>query len=219
MDGTRGYHAGGLTLVLATPISTGQTPTPDPLASLAPPDTTGLPVQSAAPLIINSLFPTVLQPGIYRGGINIQGLSIVTMQSGVYVMDGGGFQVSTGGVVLGGGVLIYNTAGASAGPISLTGLGAVVLTPPTSGPYTGIGFWQDRGLTNPIQISGLGVAQVSGAIYAPSAPVTLTASAAVVGNVLGGAHIAASLRITGIGSIGVNLGTTNLKAPDVRLVE
>jgi hypothetical protein len=41
----------------------------------------------------------------------------------------------------------------------------------------------------------------------------------VVGNILGGAHIAASLQITGIGSFSVNLGGTNLKAPDVRLVE
>src|SRR5260370_404195 len=52
-------------------LRTGVRPPPAPLAFLPVPSTAGVPIQKAAPLTVNSLLPTVLQPGIYQGGIHI----------------------------------------------------------------------------------------------------------------------------------------------------
>lgn len=88
------------------------TPTPvqhqprkeDPLAWLAPPpispaSATTLKVQSANKLVIgqgNSSSTVVLEPGIYRGGIQLKNQSIAYLHPGIYVMDGGGFSIGAG---------------------------------------------------------------------------------------------------------------------------
>src|SRR5439155_588883 len=80
-------------LTLSGKIRTGIRPTLDPLAFLPVPDTTSMTVRSAVPLTVNLILPTTLQPGLYRGGIHVTGLSVVTLSPGVYVTEGGGFQV------------------------------------------------------------------------------------------------------------------------------
>src|SRR5204863_219952 len=65
--------------IMIAPVRTGVRPTPDPLWKLAAPARGSYKLQKAAPLVINSLLPTTLNPGIYQGGIQIKGLSIVTM--------------------------------------------------------------------------------------------------------------------------------------------
>src|SRR2546429_7373592 len=75
---TGGYVNTGGAIILVR-IRTGVRPTPDPLWKLAAPARGDYAMQKAAPLVINSLLPTVLKPGIYQGGIQIKGLSIVTM--------------------------------------------------------------------------------------------------------------------------------------------
>lgn len=76
----------------------------DPLAWLAPPpisppSATTLKVQSSNKLVIgqgNSSSTVVLEPGIYRGGIQLRNQSIAYLHPGIYVMDGGGFQIGAG---------------------------------------------------------------------------------------------------------------------------
>lgn len=94
---------------------------------------TGLWVQSNNKLVIgqgNSSSTMVLEPGIYRGGIQLKNQSIAYLRPGIYVMDGGGFEVGAGQKVyaipgsmsnttdanwatncaaLGCGILLYNT--------------------------------------------------------------------------------------------------------------
>jgi hypothetical protein len=82
IDVTGGYVNSGGALML-TPVNTGVTPTPDPLTWLPAPNKGTAAVQSATPLVINSLLPTALQPGVYQGGIHVTGASIVTMAPGV----------------------------------------------------------------------------------------------------------------------------------------
>src|SRR5262249_25294533 len=168
----------------------GVRPTPDPLAFLPVPSTAGLPVQKAGPLTVNSLLPTVLQPGVYQGGIHITGLSIVVMQPGVYIMQGGGFQVDGAATVTGTGVMIYNTTSTTyaTGAITVTSTGKVALSAPLSGTYQGINFFQDRTLNTPITMSGVGLAVITGVVYAPQAPVSLTGRAVVGVDILGGPH-------------------------------
>jgi Flp pilus assembly protein TadG len=207
-------------LPLNMSVRTGVAPTLDPLAFLAVPSSSGT-VQSSSPLTINSALPTFLQPGVYKGGIRVTGLSTVVMAPGVYVMQGGGFRVDGAATVTGLNTMVYNTTSGTyaAGPISIAGAGKVVMTAPTSGTYQGLNFFQDRSLTQPVSITGLGLTTITGTIYAAQAPVTLTGSAAVGLNTLGGAFVASSMTVGGIGAVTVDLGLNPPRVPDVRVVE
>jgi hypothetical protein len=196
------------------------TPTPDPLTWLPVPNKGTATVQNATPLVINSLLPTILQPGVYQGGIHITGASIVVMSPGVYIMDGGGFKVDGLATVVGLEVMIYNTSGTyPAGPISISAVGKAVLAAPLSGTYQGINFFQDRAQNTPLSLTGFGLSAITGVVYAPAAPVNLTGSAAVGLDILGGAYVVDSMVISGAGAINVNLGLNPPRIPDVRLVE
>ena len=216
-DVTGGYSDSGGALLLGT-MRTGVPPTPDPLAFLPIPSTAGAPVRSAAPLTVSSLLPTVLQPGIYQGGIHVKSLSVVVMQPGVYIMQGGGFQVDGLATVTALEVMVYNTTGGFApGPITIAG--NVVMTAPLSGMYQGISFFQDRSLANPITMSGIGLTVLTGVIYAAQATVSLSGLAGVGLDVLGGAYVVNSLTVQGIGSVNIDLKLNPPRVPDVRLVE
>ncbi|MEO8639692.1 MAG: Tad domain-containing protein [Chloroflexota bacterium] len=81
-----------------------QTRKEDPLAWLAappisPPSANTLKVQSNNKLVIgqgNSSSTVVLEPGIYKGGIQLKNQSIAYLHPGIYVMDGGGFSIGAG---------------------------------------------------------------------------------------------------------------------------
>jgi hypothetical protein len=209
--------SGGLVL---GKVNTGVDPTPDPLATYPAPNPASYVVRSAVAKTINSILPTVLQPGVYIGGIDIQGASVVTMMPGVYVMDGGGFQTSGLASVVGLEVLIYNTSVSQpAGPVTFNSSGAVAIVPPLSGPYQGFSVFQDRSLTNKVSLTGFGVTSVLGTIYAPSAPLALTGLAGVGVDTLGGAYIADTITVGGVGNININLGPHYVRVADVTLVE
>jgi hypothetical protein len=216
-DITGGYNNSGGALLLGK-MRTGVPPTPDPLAFLPVPSTGGAAVRSAAPLTVNSLLPTILKPGIYQGGIHIKSLSIVVMQPGVYIMQGGGFKVDSLATVTALEVMVYNTTGGFAsGPITIAG--NVVMTAPLSGIYQGISFFQDRNLAAPITMSGIGLTVLTGVIYAAQAPVSLSGLAGVGLDVLGGAYVVNSLTVQGVGSVNIDLKLNPPRIPDVRLVE
>ena len=74
----------------------------DPLSFLQPPPLTGsnpLKTQSNNKMVIgqgNNSSTVVLEPGIYHGGIQMKNQSIAYLHPGIYVMDGGGFQIGAG---------------------------------------------------------------------------------------------------------------------------
>jgi hypothetical protein len=220
IDVTGGLDDSGGALILGK-VHTGVAPTPDPLTFLPVPDIAALPVRSTVPLTVNSILPTVLQPGVYQGGVHLTGLSTVVMNPGVYVMEGGGFQVDTAATVTGLQVMVYNTTSSvyAAGPISITSVGKVVLAAPLSGTYQGLNFFQDRTLNTPITMSGVGLATITGVVYAAKAPVNLSGLASVGADVLGGAYVVDSMTVQGVGGINIDLNLDPPRVPDVRLVE
>jgi hypothetical protein len=215
------YHdVGGILAALASiagPINTNVSPTPDPLRSLAAPNPGSYGVQAKSPTTIGSGTVT-LQPGIYDGGININGSASVTLAPGVYVLNGGGLTVSSGASLTGNGVVLYNTGGSSGGSINISG-GIMNLTPPTSGPYQGISVFQDRSLSNAVQISGNGSTQITGTVYAPAAAIQLSGNGTSNADVLGGAYIASSLVVSGSASFSINQGSNRPRVPETGLVE
>jgi hypothetical protein len=193
----------------------------DPLSSLPVPDTSSLTVQSTSNLKISS--NTTLQPGIYQGGISIT-KGTVTMQSGIYYMEGGGLSVSGNGVLQGSGVMIYNgeTNGTTNNPGSVGQIsfsGTIQITPPTTGTYANMSIFQDRNATASMKITGNSGTNIGGVIYAANAPVTISGGSNIIPGV---AFIAQTLTITGNSSFTIPQSPIQVEDPttrDVRLVE
>jgi hypothetical protein len=195
-------------------------PVADPLASLPVPEFSKSPIRSSKPLAINSVLPLILEPGVYQGGIRIKGLSIVTMLPGTYVMEGGGFVVEDLSTVVGLETFVYNTEGAyPGGNISIQSLGKIVMTAPLSGTYQGINFFQKRSMTQTVTMRGKGLSAITGTVYAKTAPISLSGLAAVGLDILGGAYVADSMTVDGVGAVNIDLKLNPPRIPDVRLVD
>ena len=169
-----GYSPGVLT-ISPRPL-TSQPSLRDPLAGLPPLPVSGLPVRRNGRLVINNQ-SLILEPGVYRGGIQLRNSSQAFLRPGIYVLDGGGLDVgaqasvytiratgsSSSSTTWGTdcpasacGVLIYSTGGSTLGPITV-GAGATVQLRPYSPSFDGTGanvreyenllIWQDR---NPV---------------------------------------------------------------------
>jgi hypothetical protein len=228
IDVTGGYaNASGISLNLGR-VRTGIRPTLDPYAYLPVP--TSADIRSTTKLTINPLLipltPTVLHPGVYRGGVSISGSARVRMSPGIYIMEGGGFQVGGSAVVAGDRVTVYNTGGtAAAGPIQINQgvTGVVIMTPPTGGAYRGISFFQNRGVTQPIDVTAPGLTVITGAVYAAKAKANLSGpllnalvDLASLGlhllgldvldlDVRGGSYVVDSMTVGGVAAVTINL--------------
>jgi hypothetical protein len=200
-------------------LNTGVARTLDPLAALPAPDPTAYPVQSTAQLVIDSGGSNVLQPGVYLGGIYITSNAKVTLQPGVYILNGGGLQMDGNSGLKGDGVMIYNTGGAAAGPISLHGGGGLNLTAPTSGIYQGLSFFQDRAVTQAVSLQGSSNSSVSGMVYAPGAAVLVSGSGSSLTQLLGGSYISQTLSVSGSASFHIMQGPNAVALPDILLVD
>lgn len=64
----------------------------DPLEGLPPIDENGLPVRSNSKLILNNT-SQVLEPGVYKGGIELRNSSQAFLRPGIYFLKGGGLDV------------------------------------------------------------------------------------------------------------------------------
>jgi hypothetical protein len=150
----------------------------DPLGSLPEPSTSGLTNHGTENL--SGASSATIQPGVYSA-INVSGSASLTLASGTYIIEGGGFSVSGAGSVTGSGVLIVNagskypTTGGTYGSITLSGSGSYKLTPPTTGTYAGIVIFQARDNTKAMTVSGA-ASGMTGTIYAPAASLTISGS-------------------------------------------
>ncbi len=167
----------GTTSCLCTPApQTGALPAPDPFAGLQ------FPLPSPPPVCpgtaaANSCPTGHLSPGVYYGGINTSGTCV--LDSGNYILYGGGFTTRAGANVSGTNVSFYNTGDASGkclyGGFSIMG-GAVNLSAPTTGSMAGMLFFQDKNNTANARVAAAGANfVVNGALYFPSAGITFSA--------------------------------------------
>ena len=149
-------------------INYGTPPEPDPLRHIPEPDINGQTVQSNGPIHLSNGKRT-LSPGTYRGGISVSGKGSLTLQPGIYYMDGGGFSFSGQGDLVAQGVMIFNAPTKSSDVVSISGSGSIIMSPPTDGIYKGLTLFQDRESTNTMAVSGGGYMDISGTFYAANA--------------------------------------------------
>jgi len=183
-------------------VKTGVPPTPDPLAALAPPDPASLPVQSKGPYSLGAHSTATLSPGVYVGGISLTGSSSVTLLPGIYYIKGGGFNLRGSSSVNGSGVMIYNDPLVGGDAINLGGAGSVTLSPPTSGPFSGITLFQNRNSNVAARISGNSDFTLSGTFYLAGASLTVHGHGST--NVLGSQYISRDLTVGGSGSVNIS---------------
>ena len=108
-------------------------------------------------------------PGVFCGGIQISDNSTLTLNPGVYILNGGGLSItSTNSTLTGTGVMFYNTSsGYPFGPLAISGQPTVTLSPPTSGTYEGILYFKDRAVCSSAadSVTGNTNTTMSGSIY------------------------------------------------------
>ncbi|WP_428671824.1 DUF7305 domain-containing protein [Roseibium sp.] len=137
-----------------------------------------------------------ISPGHYCGGLAIR--RTVTMNPGVYVIDGGDFEVNSTAVVNGSEVTIYLTNDAQ---VTTNGGAQVNLSAPTSGTYTGILVFVDRDEPEETHIfNGNSTSTYNGAIYAPSGHVEVSGTSSVGGGCT--QVVAKTIDITGDAGLG-----------------
>jgi hypothetical protein len=214
-----GVQQSGSATLSPTP-TTGLGSFNDPMAFLSGPSTAGLTNYGSVSYSSGS---HALQPGIYSQ-IKASGNASLSLNPGIYIIEGGGVSVTGTASITGAGVTIYNTGsnypnpGGSYGGITLSGNGSFNLTPAATtagGAYPGIVIYQSRANTRALALSGNAGAGLTGMVYAPSAPVVIGGNAT-----LNAALVADRLQVSGNGSsTQVAAGSTgdNSASPDTLL--
>lgn len=137
------------------------------------------------------------------GGRYCDGLSIkrtVTMEPGLYIIDGGVFRIESTALVEGEEVTIYLTNGAT---VSIAGGADVALSAPTSGDYMGILIFVDRSSAYDTHIfNGNSDSHLNGAIYSVSGHVEYAGTSTVGGGCT--QIVARTVQITGTTGVGSN---------------
>ncbi len=209
------YTTSGNVNLGSTAVTTGVKPMSDPLASLATPVSSTMTVESNSKVSYSGGSYT-LQPGVYNGGISLSSSAAVTLQPGIYYLNGGGLTVSGSAGLTGNGVMIYNNPLSSSDAINLSGQGTITLSPATSGPYSGVTFFQARSSSVGLSLTGGSNMSLSGTLYAPGARLTLAGN----GTIAGSQFILNALTTTGNGTVTVPWSSTKVARPrDIRLVE
>ena len=178
----------------------GCPPQPDPLAALQPPETAGCDFDDTS----LSGHHGTLQPGVYCGGLVIDGASKVDLASGVYVIKDGPLAVGDSSEVSGHGITFYLTG--EKGLIKFHDDSQLTLTAPTDGAFDGILVFQDRDFGGEHIWDSNAPTTLHGTIYLPEGKLRSESSNAItpVGscNVL----IAKSLRLEYNSAVSIDLG-------------
>ncbi len=222
-DITGGFSSSGNGQLVTQPIPnnvfTGVHPTPDPLGYLPTPTQPPSGNMSKTSLG-NGNFQYTLSPGTYYNLPNFNQGDVVIFQQasagndGIFYLASGGLN-SQGATLMAdpgtnGGMMIYNAGTGGSDKVNITGnpAGSVSLTPLTSGPYSGMTFFQNRGGTQEVHIEGNGSFNIKGTIYAAGAELQVAGNGAVSN--IGSQYISRELMISGNGNIGITWDGQNV---------
>src|SRR5579872_7357275 len=118
---------------------------PDPYVNVNVPSYSGCNSTNTAITASKSFTPTN-GTFVFCNGLRISGQGNVTLNPGVYIIDGGGLSVSGGATLTGTGVTIVLTSSSKSnyGNVSISGGSNINISAPTSGATSGMAFYQDR---------------------------------------------------------------------------
>ena len=180
MNVVGGFSNNGGTGTLSPTPTTGAAVSPDPLAGIPVPvvpnrcDSNGVSSGDSITMGIDGFY-------VICGNIHLVGNGTTTFPSGMYVIKNGGITINNG-TVNGNGVTFYLTASPASqySGVAITG-GTDTLTAPTTGPYKGVLFYQDRTLPTSSPSStftGGSTMTLTGTLYFPTTDLTYTGGSA-----------------------------------------
>jgi Flp pilus assembly protein TadG len=145
-------------------IQTGAPPTADPYATVQIPSYSGCNANNFAPTKSQTI-----SPGVYCGGISIGSQTALTLNPGIYILDGGQLSLKGQASITGTGVTLILTSSSQTNypTISLTDSANIILTAPSQGPTAGIAIYQDRNAPSS-GVNTIGsISSITGALYFP----------------------------------------------------
>jgi len=209
------YTANGSVSITPTP-KIGVIAATDPLANIQEP-TVGSCAHTNFSLNGNSgssSSPYQLYAGTYCGGISVHGNAVLHFNAGTYVLAGGGMGISANTTMTGTGVTFYDTTGTGGyGGITLNGNTTANLSAPTSGPLTGILFFQDRSVPSTgagSTITGNASSTFDGALYFATTAVSFGGNSSINGYSI---VVADKLTLSGNSSVGSNYSSLTGGSP------
>ncbi|GLH80164.1 hypothetical protein SSBR45G_50730 [Bradyrhizobium sp. SSBR45G] len=160
------------------PVETSCAAISDPFAGKLPTPSTTCTVSSS---VIKNGGTASLDPGVYCGGVTLNGTGTLTLNPGLYVIKGSPFIFNSGWTVNGTGVTFYFAD--SGGSITFNGNVTANLSAPTTGTYANILMYEPNGLsTTNLPINGTSGSSYTGLIYLPSRNVTINSVSNVSSN-------------------------------------
>lgn len=152
-------------------VITGAAPAADPYANSSYPSFSGCDKHNFSSKKIETI-----NPGVYCGGLTLNGGANVTLNPGVYYLDQGSLSVNGGATLTGTGVTLVFTSstGIHYATANINGGATISLTPPTNGGTAGIVFFGDRNMPVGTSFSFEGGASqvLGGALYLPRGAVS-----------------------------------------------
>ena len=140
----------------------------------------------------------------------------LTLNSGTYIINGGGISVTGNSTMTGTGVTMYLTGTSSTYKgVTITGNNTTTLSAPTSGTYAGILFFQDRTITgttasnNPNNLTGNSSSVFTGALYFPTTLLNYTGNSSSTYTIL----VADQIHFTGNTNVGNNYSSLTNGSP------
>jgi len=178
-------------------------------------------VNPSGNITLGPTLPTT--PYVFCKGLDIKGT--LNLDPGIYVIDGGTFNLNAGAALSGTDVtfILTSSTGGGYAKYTMNGNATVNITAPTSGDYAGILMYGDR--AGPYQdnvLNGNATTTFNGALYFPSANLTFQGNAST-GSTGCTQLIADTIKVggaTGITTAGcVSAGATLITSGDTQLVE
>jgi hypothetical protein len=193
------------------PPVTGINPAADPLAYVVAPGVAGCNFTRRTVNNGNARLTTTLNPGVYCGGITVSNTNAgpVVFNPGLYILTGApGLSLGGAGNISGGRVTFYVRGGASVQTQANTN---ITLTAPTTAPTAGIPagvlFFQDPGDGQASVLNG--ALSLTGALYFPSAALTLGGNGATAYVIL----VAQTIQFNGPITIGTDYSSLTGGSP------
>lgn len=194
-----GYSGSGYTPA----PTTGCPPVADPFAALVIPTAGGCTAMNA-----QYTNDAALNPGVYCGGLRVTGNATLTLAPGAYHIVDGALKIASGASVVGSEVVFILSGTAT---LDISGSGAALTTPPTSGALAGYSIVQDRAapLGTVSKVTGEGRFEFPGIVYLPRTDLDIAGRAA--GNVHTPSYaaiVADTITVSGQGDLSVTADTS-----------
>jgi hypothetical protein len=174
--GVVGGISGKASITATQGIWTGGGPVADPYADDSFPNFFGCTQTN-----FTSKKTETISPGVYCGGIDVNANGNLTLNPGIYYLDGGSLTVNGGGSITGTGVTLVLTKKTSSSwaTVTINGNATVNLTPPKSGQTAGIVVFGDRGIPvgTSFKFNGGATQYFGGAIYIPTGAISFAGGA------------------------------------------